>query len=161
MIIKIAFGHNTESLRILNKSILDEYKLELAICENDTLQKNNSKANNLKNEISKLTKYDTYCGSNILYNRICGYIVYTNINFLSMLYPLDVYNKLTIQLIVENIAMINYKVFDLALIKDFIDVLQEKLSYESFHIKKKLFDNLIINDEFFVNYVKHLDYKGF
>lgn len=54
MIIKIAFGHNVSSLRILNKSILDEYKSELKICENDKLQKNNSKANNLKNEINTI-----------------------------------------------------------------------------------------------------------
>ena len=160
MIIKIAFGHNTESLRILNKSILDEYKSELRICENDTLQKNNSKANNLKNEISKLTRYDTYCGSNILYKRICGYNVYSNIDFLSMLYPLDVYNELTMKLIVENIAMINYKVFDLALIKDFIVTLEEIVIYESFRIKKKVFDELLIDDAHFVNYIKCRYHNG-
>lgn len=71
-----------------------------------------------------------------------------------MLYPLDVYDELTMKLVVENIVMINYKMFDLNLIKDFIEVLRENILYESFCVKKNVFDELLINDEHFVNYIK-------
>lgn len=154
MIIQIAFGHDSTSVHTLNKNILNEHKSQLEKILGTKLE-NTHQHNNLKNEIIKLEKYQTYLGKDIHYYRICGYIIYTTSNFLNMLHPLDIYDVNIFETIVENIAEINNHEYSKNLMNEFILTVQE-LSYDKcIKIKKKAFDDLIENDIHFLNIIKY------
>lgn len=118
MILAIGFENNKESIKKLNKFLLNEYTCLLDISDDKSKHFINS-------EISKLKKYETYVTQNIHYYRVDGYIIYTNCNFLSFLYPINVYEPGVMDLIYNNVHLINYKEFDNSLLQDFIKSIQQ------------------------------------
>ncbi len=118
MILAIGFENNTESIKKLNKFLLNEYTNLLNISDDKSKHFINS-------EISKLKKYETYVTQNIHYYRVNGYIIYANHNFLNFLYPINVYDVTVMDLIYNNVHLINYKEFQDNLLQDFIKHIQQ------------------------------------